>query len=108
MQMLFLVMAGALAIAGITASLLFRIGRRARARRLQVRRDRRVIWDSIHAERSSHAERSPHAERTAPSTLPGEDVPLWRRAAPQDPRTPDDPQRRVTEMLSRLARSAQH
>jgi hypothetical protein len=29
------------------------------------------------------------------------------RNAPQDPRAPDDPERRVTEMLARLARSAQ-
>jgi hypothetical protein len=107
MQMLFLVMAGALAIAGITASLLFRFGRRARRRRLEVRRDRRAIWDSVHTERSLHA------RRASPSMLPdedapAEDAPAWRRDAAQDPRAADDPQRRVTEMLSRLARSAQH
>jgi hypothetical protein len=95
MQMLFLVMAGALALAGITASLIYRFGR-ARARRPEIRRDRRAIWDSIHSERSS------------PSMLPDEDIPMWRRDEPHDPRAPDDPQRRVTEMLSRLARSAQH
>ena len=95
MQMLFLVMAGALALAGITASLIYRFGR-ARARRPEIRRDRRAIWDSIHSERSS------------PSMLPDEDVPMWRRDEPHDPRASDDPQRRVTEMLSRLARSAQH
>jgi hypothetical protein len=103
MQMLFLVMAGALAMAGITASLVFRFGR-ARASRPEIRRDRRAIWDSVHAERSS------------PSMLPGEDIPLWRRddhrdhrtTDPRDPRAPDDPERRVTEMLSRLARSAQN
>jgi hypothetical protein len=64
MQMLFLVMAGALALAGITASLVFRFGR---------------------------ARRRPEI-----------------RDEPHDPRAPDDPQRRVTEMLSRLARSAQN
>src|SRR5260221_11613114 len=98
MQMLFLVMAGALALAGITASLVFRFGR-ARGRRPEIRQGRRVIWDQIHSERSS------------PSMLPDEDVPMWRRDEPHephDPRAPDDPQRRVTEMLSRLARSAQH
>ncbi len=113
MQMLFLVMAGALAIAGITASLLYRFGRRARARRLAVRRDRRAIWDSIHAERSApagrppQAKRSPRAERPSPAVEPAEEVPLWRRDVPREPRTSDDPERRVTEMLSRLARSAQ-
>ncbi len=45
MQMLFLVMAGALAMAGITASLVFRFGRRARKRRLERRRERRAMWD---------------------------------------------------------------
>jgi hypothetical protein len=100
MQMLFLVMAGALAVAGITASLIYRFGR-ARARRRQVRPDRRAIWDKVHNERKVHDERSP-------SMLPDEGVPMWRRDEPHDPRAPDDPQRRVTEMLSRLARSAQH
>lgn len=95
MQMLFLVMAGALALAGITASLTYRFGR-ARARRPEIRRDRRAIWDKVHRERSS------------PSMLPDEDVPMWRRHEAHDPRAPDDPQRRVTEMLSRLARSAQN
>ena len=96
MQMLFLVMAGALALAGITASLIFRFGRRRARHRPEVRHDRRAIWDQIHNERSS------------PSMLPDEDVPMWRRDEPQDPRAPDDPQQRVTEMLSRLARSAQN
>jgi hypothetical protein len=102
MQMLFLVMAGALAMAGITASLLFRFGRRARKRRLERRRDRRAIWDSVDKKRPSHA------RRPSPSMRPDEAAPAWRRDAAQDPRAADDPQRRVTEMLSRLARSAQH
>ena len=102
MQMLFLVMAGALALAGITASLVFRFGR-TRARQPAVRADRRAMWDSI------HRERTPHGERPSPSMYPDEDAPVWRsRSGHDDPRAPDDPQRRVTEMLSRLARSAQH
>ena len=101
MQMLFLVMAGALAMAGITASLVLRFGRRARKRRLQVRRDRRAIWDSVE-------QRSPHARRPSRAMLPDEDAPAWHRDTAHDPRAADDPQRRVTEMLSRLARSAQH
>jgi hypothetical protein len=97
MQMLFLVMAGALALAGLIASLMFRVGRaRARKRHLEIRRERRAMWDQIHRERPS------------PSMLPEEDVPMWRRDESHDPRAPDDPQRRVTEMLSRLARSAQN
>jgi hypothetical protein len=97
MQMLFLVMAGALALAGIIASLIFRIGRaRARKRNLEIRRDRRAMWDRIHRERPS------------PSMLPDEGGPMWRRDDSHDPRPPDDPHRRTTELLSRLARSAQN
>jgi hypothetical protein len=43
--------------------------------------------------------------------FPDRDVPIRRdnarRDMPRDPRAPDDPERRVTEMLTRLARSAQ-
>jgi hypothetical protein len=96
MQMLFLVMAGALTLAGIIASLIFRVGRaRARKRSLEIRRERRATWDRIHSERPS------------PSMLPDEEVSMWRDER-HDPRAADDPQRRVTEMLSRLARSAQN
>ena len=99
MQMLLLTLAGALALAGITASLIFRFGR-ARAAQPEIRNDRRAIWDQVHAERSS------------PSIFPDEDMPVWHandppRDLPRDPRAPDDPERRVTEMLARLARSAQ-
>jgi hypothetical protein len=98
MQMLLLVMAGALALAGITASLVFRFAR-ANASPVEMRGERRAIWDQVHTGRSS------------PSMFPDEDMPIWRgnvaRDLPNDPRAPDDPERRVTEMLARLARSAQ-
>jgi hypothetical protein len=97
MQMLLLTLAGALALAGITASLIFRLA--ARPVQPEIRGDRRAIWDSV------------HTQRRAPSIYPAEDTPVWRRDPlrdpPRDPRAPDDPERRVTEMLSRLARSAQ-
>ena len=99
MQMLLLAMAGALALAGIAARLAFMVGR-ARRRRA-IRNDRRAIWDSI------HAERKPYAERKAPSMLPSENVPTWRNEVSHHPRAPADPDRRVMERLSRLARSAQ-
>ena len=98
MQMLLLTMAGALALAGITASLVFRFGRTPLVQ-AEIRGDRRTIWDSVDTEQRS------------PSMLPDEDTPIWHRSAPpnppRDPRAPDDPERRVTEMLARLARSAQ-
>jgi hypothetical protein len=108
MQMLLLTMAGALALAGITASLIFRFGR-TRLVQPETRDDRRAIWDSVHADRRSP---SMFPDEEAPM----EDMPIWRRDPPprnvarnlpRDPRAPDDPERRVTEMLARLARSAQ-
>ncbi len=104
MQMLFLVMAGALTLAGLTASVIFRFGR-ARAKQPEIRGSRRINWDSVHASSS-------------PPIFPSEDVPMWHRDAPanasanishnrRDARASDDPERRVTELLSRLARSAQ-
>ena len=67
MQMLFLVMAGALALAGMTASLIFRFGR-ARAK---------------HAGTSRRPARDlgldPIPERSSPSMFPNEDTPIWRR-----------------------------
>jgi hypothetical protein len=113
MQMLLLTMAGALALAGITASLVFRFGR-TRLVQPEILDDRRPIWDSVHVER-----RSPSMfpdEDMLIEDLPIEDSPIWRRDPPprnvprnlpRDPRAPDDPERRVTEMLARLARSAQ-
>jgi hypothetical protein len=102
MQMLLLSMAGALALAGITASLIFRFGR-TRLVQPENRGDRRAIWDSV------------RTERRAPAMFPAANTPIWQRDLPRnpprnlprDPRAPDDPERRVTEMLARLARSAQ-
>jgi len=99
MQMLFLVMAGALTLAGLTASMIFRLGR-ARAKHAELRGSQRIDWDSIDTGHSS------------PPIIPNEHAPLRRRQAPahtaRDQRAPDDPERRVTELLSRLARSAQN
>jgi hypothetical protein len=96
-QMLLMVMAGALALAGVTASLVFRFAR-AGVAQPEIRGERRAIWDSVNIDRSS---------RSSPSLFPSENVPRWRDRVEQDPRAPDDPERRVTEMLARLARSAQ-
>jgi hypothetical protein len=91
--MLLMVMAAALALAGITASLVFRFGRAAGAQP-GFRDDRRAIWDSVDTDRSS------------PSMFPNENVPRRRDQIARDPRPPDDPERRLKEMLARLARSA--
>jgi hypothetical protein len=145
LQKLLLVMAAALALAGLTVSAIVRIGR-IRARRA-MRRKRRAMWDSaktkrrapqpmFHDEdaalRRTGAAYNPHVpqertrmpqERTtrAPQErprVPQERTtrvpqerprpPQERRHVPQD-RIPHDRERelQVTEMLSRLARSAQ-
>jgi hypothetical protein len=147
LQKLLLVMAAALALAGLTVSAIVRIGR-MRARRA-MRRKRRAMWDSAKTKRRSpqpmfHDEdaglrraggvsnprvpqdrtRAPQERARVPQERPR--VPQERPRVPQErPRVPQErttrvPQERrhvpqdreqelqVTEMLSRLARSAQN
>jgi hypothetical protein len=145
LQKLLLVIAAALALAGLTVSAIVRIGR-MRARRA-MRRKRRAMWDSAKTKRRSpqpmfHDEdaglrrtggvynprmpqdrtrvpqdrprvaqerpRVPQQERTTRVPQERPRPPQERRHVPQD-RVPQDRERelQVTEMLSRLARSAQ-
>jgi hypothetical protein len=135
LQKLLLVMAAALALAGFTVSAIVRVGR-MRARRA-MRRKRRAMWDSAKTKRRSpqpmfhdedaglrragavhHTTRMPQERpRTrVPQERPR--VPQERPRAPQDRRhmsqghmsqihMPQDGDQQVTEMLARLARSAQ-
>jgi len=143
LQKLFMVMAAALALAGLTVSAIVRIGR-MRARRA-IRRKRRAMWDSAKTKRRSpqptfhdedaglrragavHHPRVPQDRTRAPqertrmpqerTRVPQERMtrppqerprpPQERRQVPQD-RVPQDREQQVTEMLSRLARSAQN
>jgi hypothetical protein len=149
LQKLLLVIAAALALAGLTVSAIVRIGR-MRARRA-IRRKRRAMWDTAKTKRHSPqpmfhdedarlrrtegvynprvpqdrtrvAQERPRVpqERTRapqerPTRVPQERPrpPQERRHVPQDrvpqDRVPQDRERelQVTEMLSRLARSAQ-
>lgn len=123
LQKLLLVMAAALALAGLTVSAIVRIGR-MRARRA-MRRKRRAMWDAAKTRRRSpqptfHGEEaglrragalhSPRAPQERTSRVPRERprVPQERAYVPQErPRVPQDRERQVTEMLARLARSAQ-
>ena len=138
LQKLLLVIAAALALAGLTVSAIVRIGR-MRARRA-MRRKRRAMWDSAKTMRRSpppmfhdedaglrrtdgvHNPRVPQDRTRVPqerTRVPQErtHVPQERTRVPQErPRPPQElrhvPQDRereqqVTEMLSRLARSAQ-
>ncbi len=144
LQKLLLVMAAALALAGLTVSAIVRIGR-MRARRA-MRRKRRAMWDSAKTRRRSpqpmfhdedaalrrtggvHNPRVPQDRTRVPqertrvpqerTRVPQERTtrmpqerprpPQERRHAPQG-HVPQDREReqQVTEMLSRLARSAQ-
>ena len=144
LQKLFMVMAAALALAGLTVSAIVRIGR-MRARRA-IRRKRRAMWDSAKTKRRSpqpmlHDEdaglrravgannpRVPQDRTRAPqertrmpqerTRVPQERMtrapqerprpPQERRHVPQQDRAPQDREQQVTEMLSRLARSAQN
>ncbi|UPK00675.1 hypothetical protein [Bradyrhizobium sp. 170] len=119
LQKLLLVMAAALALAGLTVSAIVRIGR-MRARRA-MRRKRRAMWDSAKTKRRSpqpmfhdedaglrraggvHHPRVPQ-ERTTRVPRERPRPPQERRHAPNQDR---ERERQVTEMLSRLARSAQ-
>ena len=143
LQKLLMVMAAALALAGLTVSAIVRIGR-MRARRA-IRRKRRAMWDSAKTKRRSpqptfhdedaglrragavHHPRVPQDRTRAPqertrmpqerTRVPQERMtrppqerprpPQERRQVPQD-RVPQDREQQVTEMLSRLARSAQN
>jgi hypothetical protein len=145
LQKLLLVIAAALALAGLTVSAIVRIGR-MRARRA-IRRKRRAMWDTAKTKRRSpqpmfHDEdarlrrtegvynqrvpqdrtrvpqdrprvpqerpRAPQQERMTRVPQERPRPPQERRHVPQD-RVPQDRERelQVTEMLSRLARSAQ-
>jgi hypothetical protein len=92
--MLLIAAVGALSFAGLLGGTIFRFGRRRPIERPAVRGDRRAIWDSI------------VPDRPTPSTGPASNPRMRRVAIPRDPRPPDDPNRRVAEMLARLSRSA--
>lgn len=93
-QMLLLVMMGALVLAGVIGRAIFRFGRMRQAGRRQTRSDRRAIWDSVDTDRPS----APAYPRAAASKR-SVDIPRELRQA-------DDPNGRIAEMLARLSKSA--
>ena len=124
-QMLLLVMISALALAGLVSAVILRINR-ARKPADEFRSDWPAPWDSIHSDLAPQpmfrleeaptapAEEAPtrreHLTRREHSMLrehpTRREHPVRRAAASHDPRAPDDPDRRIAEMLQRLARSA--
>jgi hypothetical protein len=93
-QMLLLVMIGALVLAGVMGSAIFRFSRIRQAGRRQTRSDRRAIWDSVDTNRPS-----PPAHPRAEASIRRVDIPRELRHA-------DDPDDRIAEMLARLSKGA--
>ena len=92
--MLLIAVAGALSFAGFMGRAIFRFGGIRPAERPPTRGSRREIWDSI------------VVDPPFPSAAANHDARISGVRLPRDPRAADDPNRRVTEMLARLARSA--
>jgi len=92
-QMLLLVMMGALVIAGVMGSAIFRFGSGRWAGR-QTPSDRRAIWDSV------------DTDRPPPPAYPRAEASLRRVDIPRELRQADDPNGRIAEMLTRLSKGA--
>ena len=90
-QMLLIAILGALALAGLLASVIFRFG--GRRRRTNIRVGRRVNWDAV---RTDH----PSAPDEVQSVRPVRELDFRR-----EPRDADVPDERIEQMLARLARS---
>jgi hypothetical protein len=93
-QQLLIVIVGALSVAGLIGSAIFRFGGARRTNRRGVSGDRRTIWDSINTDRP-------------PSPIyAGSNAAMPKADIPREPRAADDPNERMAQMLARLARSA--
>jgi hypothetical protein len=105
---LLIVIIGALSLAGLIGSAIFRFSSMRWPGGRDVsgdRRDRRAIWDSVSP--------SPMAYPSSGAPVPTADIPRETRLTPRETRmipretrAPDDPNQRITEMLSRLSRAA--
>lgn len=94
LPMLLAVMTGALALAGLTASLVLKFGDARRTARLRVRRDK--IWEPAGSDRIRRLPR------------PGADVVPRRPHFPRDLDQPDEPNDRVSEFYAQLSRQARN
>ena len=94
LQMLLIVMMGALVLAGVMGSAIFRFGSMRQAGRRQARGGRRAIWDSVDTERPS------------PLAYRGKDASVRSLDIPRELRQADDPNDRIAAMLARLSKSA--
>lgn len=94
LQVLLLVILGALALAGLIGSAVFRFGNLRWTGRRQIPVDRQAIWEQANIDR-----RSLPVDPNSAARIRRDDIP-WEL------RTADDPNGRIEEMLARLARSA--
>lgn len=100
LQMLFAVIGGALALAGLTASVVYRFGRRRKKRRLDPRERRAAIWEGVDtAPKSTPPWVEPVIEQTAPRPSPE------RRAAQSA--TTQERYEKIEEILALLVKQAQ-
>ncbi|HYI27174.1 MAG TPA: hypothetical protein VD863_04915 [Bradyrhizobium sp.] len=99
-QMLLIAILGALALAGLLVSAIFRFGGPRRTGRRAGRGEPRVNWDSVRTDRPSlsHEARAARSMRDL-SPLPGGSLPRRPRAA-------DDADKRIAQLLSRPRSSA--
>jgi hypothetical protein len=95
-QTLLLIILGALALAGLIGSAVFRFGNLRWSGRRTIQLDRQALWETANIDR-----RSPPVDFVAAARIRRDDIP-WEL------RTADDPNGRIQEMLARLARSAAH
>ena len=93
-QTLLLVILGALALAGLIGSAVFRFGNLRWIGRRTIQVDRQAIWETANIDR-----RSPTVDLDSGARIRRDEIP-WEL------RTADDPNGRIEDMLARLARGA--
>ena len=98
-QLLLIVILGALALAGLLASAIFRFAGPRRAGR-RAGTERRVNWDSVRTDRPSLSDEARAARSMRELGL------LPQGSLPRELRAADDPDQRIAQMLSRLPRTS--
>jgi hypothetical protein len=103
-QMLLIIIFGALSFAGLMGSAIFRFGNLPRPGRPRIRGDRRGIWDLADADRPTAIT---HLRADHPQTdYPRADPSMRRVDVARELPMADDPNGKILEMLARLQRSA--
>jgi hypothetical protein len=102
LQMLFAVIGGALALAGLTASVVYRLGRGKKQQRLATRERRAVLWEGVATGPTPpwiEPTVEPFIDQAAPRPTP-------ERRAPQGART-EERYEKFEEILAQLVKQAQ-